>query len=142
LVALTVIVFNEAGWLTLPPTVHRLLAEIGVALLAVGSIHILDHLSIIREVAGNIVSQSREMFDRALQSSTTRMTGDVANAISEASNIIVKDVSNQTEQAFADASQILQRQVESIKVMEECSLIAIYPSRSMAASLVRQLEDD
>lgn len=137
LAAALLFVLNEAGWLTLPPTVHRLLAEIGVALLAVGSIHILDHFSIINEVAGKIVGQSREMLDRAIEGSTATMTQEVGNSISRASSTIVEDVTKQTQSAFSDASQILQRQVESIKVMEQCSLIAIYPSRSAAAQAIR-----
>lgn len=128
---------DEAGYLTLPPTIHRLFAEIGVALLAVGSIHILDHFSIINEVAGKIVRQSREMLETAIQGSTATMKNEVTGSISQASNTIIDDVTKQTKIAFSDASQILQRQVESIKVMEQCSLIGIYPSRSAAAQAIR-----
>ena len=137
LLALATFVLDEAGWLKFPEIIHRLLFEIGVALLAVGSIHLLDHVSIIREVSGNIVKKTREMFDIALQGSTEKLTVDVGGEIKRASDSIVADVTTRTEKAFAEASQILQRQVESIKVMEESDLMAIYPSRQAAASAIR-----
>ncbi len=137
LLAAIIITVDVAGWLVLPVPIQRLLSEIGVALLAVGTIHFLDHFAMIREVSASIVAKSHEMFDKGLVSSTEKMTGEVGTAIANASEEIVRNVSTQTEQAFADASQILQRQVESIKVMEDVNLIGIYKSRSDAAAAIR-----
>jgi hypothetical protein len=137
IVAAMLIVLTEAGWLRLPPPLDRLLTEIGVALLAVGSIHILDHRTLISETAERIEKRSREMFDSALHGATETMIGAVGSAVGKASESIVTGVTTQTGHAFDEASQILQRQVESIKVMEESNLISIYPSRMRAAVAIR-----
>jgi hypothetical protein len=131
------LLLNSVGWLTPPPEVHRLLSEIGVALLAVGSIHLLDHFSMIREVSSSIVSKSREMFDSASRESAAAMTAEVSKAIKKSTDTIVDDVNKRTEHAFDEASQILQRQIQSIKVMEGCNLTGIYPSRSAAGEAIR-----
>jgi hypothetical protein len=132
-----IVVFYDAKWLDLRPMFRSALFEIGVALFAVGSIHILDHYSMIREVTEGIVRHSSEMFDRALLGATDKMMGDISGAISNASETIVSVVSAQTEEAFSEASQILQRQVKSIKVMEECNLVAIHSNRMKAADTIR-----
>lgn len=144
IIAVLLIALNETGFLKFMPPLDRLLSEVGVALLAVGSIHLLDHATLIKEVASRILKESREAFSVALEDATKKMTADVSTSIhtmtaevgksiNDASNSIVQDVSG----AFDDASQILQRQIESIKVMEESNLIGIFASRKDAAPAIR-----
>jgi hypothetical protein len=114
------------------------MTEIGVALLAVASIHILDHKSLIKDVAQRISRQSQDAFTSTLQHATSEMTGNVKNTIDGATTTIVSNVAAQTKAAIDEASQVLQRQVTSIKVMETCNLVGIFPSRDSAASPIRQ----
>ncbi len=137
LVVAVIAIFKVAGWLTPPPLVQSLLSEIGIALFVIGSIHLLDHLSIIKEVSDAIAKRIRDGFDEALSGTAEKLTDEVSRAISGVAETIVGDVSTKTDRAFGEASQILQRQVESVKVMEECSLTAIFPSRSAAAESMR-----
>jgi hypothetical protein len=163
LLAALTLVLNLSGWLTPPPGVAKLLSEVGIALLAVGTIHLLDHFSLIREVAGTIVSDTRKAFETGLrgatdqmtatlsssivksgeqleaelQGATNQMTTTLSSAITQSGDQIVGDVNKRTERAFDDASQILQKQIESIKVMAECNLKEIFPSRSVAGESIR-----
>ena len=162
-IAVVLIGLNEAGVFGFKPPFDKLLTEIGVALLAVGLIHFLDHLTLIPETAKAIEEQTKEVFkkeianvtdktDAALKNATEGLTTEVRAAIADASSFIVGDVTQKTTQALdeardsllsssREASEVLQRQVESIQVMEESNLIAIFPSRSSAASAIRSAID-
>jgi hypothetical protein len=137
-VAILLIALTEIGWLRLPEPFGRLTIELGIALLAIASIHILDHKTLIKDVAERIARQSQDAFTSTLRDATNEMTGNVKGSIDSATTTIVDNVTTKTKTAIDDASQVLQRQVASIRVMETCNLVAIYPSRDAAAATIRQ----
>ena len=136
--AIILIAFKEMGLLHLPEPFNQLATEIGVALLAVASIHILDHRTLIREVAEKISNQTQDAFTTTMLDATTEMTGNVKLTIDQAETSIVTNVTKQTQEGINAAAQVLQRHVTSINVMEMCNLVAIHPSRNSAAPHIRQ----
>jgi len=75
--ATVILILNYAGWLTPPDSMRKLLSEIGIALLAVGTIHLLDHVSLIREVASKIVGDFRKATADAFQAASSILKDQV-----------------------------------------------------------------
>jgi hypothetical protein len=122
IVAIVLIITNEKGWISFKPPLDHLLTEIGIALLAVGSIHILDHIILVPHTAQAIEKQTRDVF---------------RDSLGRAADTIVSDVNGRVEKALDSAtrlaSEILERQVDALKVMDHTNLTAIYADRSRAS---------
>lgn len=121
-VALLLIYTSEAGLVAFKPPLDRLLIEIGIALLAVGSIHILDHIILVPHTAQAIEDQTKEVFRVSLKNAADKIVTDVNQEVEEALKVSTRL-----------ASKILERQVEAIKVMDQTNLTSIYAGRSSAA---------
>ena len=136
--AIILIAFKEIGFLHFPEPFNQLTTEIGVALLAVASIHILDHKTLIKEVAEKVSNQTQDAFTSTMFEATTQMTDTVKLTIDQAKTSIVTNVIKQTQEGINDAAQVLQRHVTSINVMEICNMVAIHQSRNSAAPQIRK----
>jgi hypothetical protein len=127
LVAVLLIYTNEKGWISFKPPLDHLLTEIGIALLAVGSIHILDHIILVPHTARAIEQQTRGVFRESLDAATESIVSDVTRRVEAA-----------LDTASRQASEILERKVEAIKVMEETNLTSIFAGRSDASIPIRE----
>jgi hypothetical protein len=136
--AILLFLLDAIGWVRLHENLHRVFMDVGIALLAVGAIHLLDHYSLIREVSAQIVERARGLFELKVTEATGEMTKEVSGAVNNAADGIVVDVSEKVKEAFAEASEVLRRQVKSIESMEKCNLHAIYPSRGAAAEAISE----
>jgi|GEM_PF-2864624 len=137
-IALILIALSRA--FHLPPPFDNILMEIAVALMAVGLIHVLDHVTLIPQTAKSIERQSREVFKAEVKSVAEDIVASVSKQTHEATGKTVKALDSARDRLLAsseEASLILQRQVESIKVMEDSNLISIFQSRSASAERIR-----